>query len=54
MNGSDGNRQPKLHADIERLQRELEQRYTQLKSDTSPEPRQTDVKHQAAMVIRGK
>ncbi len=54
MNCSDGNRQPKLLADIERLQKELEQRYTQLKSNASPKARQTDTKPDTAMVIRGR
>jgi len=54
MDGSNRNGLPTLFADTESLQRQLEQRYRQVKSNASRQDDQADTKHEAGMVIRGK
>ena len=54
MDGANRNGLPTLFADIGSLQRQLEQRYQQLKSSASRQANQTDVKRETGMVIRGK
>jgi len=43
-----------LFADTESLQRQLEQRYQQVKSNASRQTDQVDAKHETGMVIKGK
>ncbi len=54
MDGSNLNDLPTLHADTERLKRELEQRFKRLESTTPRQGDQTDTKREAAMVVSGK
>jgi len=54
MHGSNRDGLPTLFADTQSLLRQLEQRYQQVKSSASRQADQTDVKHETAMVIRGK
>jgi len=54
MDGRNMNGLPTQFADIESLQRQLEQRYRQLISKASRQADQTDAKRETGIVIRGK
>ena len=54
MDGRNINGLPTQFADIESLQRQLEQRYRQLISNPSRQADQGDAKRDAGIVIRGK
>ncbi len=54
MDGRNGTGLPTQFADVESLQRQLEQRYRQLISNASRQADQRDVKRETGMVIRGK
>ena len=54
MDGANRNGLPTLFADTKSLERQLEQRYQQLKSNASRQADQTDARRDTGMVIRGK
>lgn len=54
MDRSNRNELPMLFADTKSLLRQLEQRYQQVKSNTSQQAHQADAKQEAGMVIRAK